>query len=78
MSTPDPSLQRVRESTDVNAYVTSSRKTVSQGETASPHGRGARSYAVCVCGARAPEMGHFDLSQAAWLRWLDTSARVTT
>ena len=23
-------------------------------------------------------MGHFDLSQAAWLRWFDTSARVTT
>ena len=24
------------------------------------------------------EMGHSDVSQAAWLRWLDTSARVTT
>ena len=24
------------------------------------------------------EMGHSDLSQDAWLRWFDTSARVTT
>ena len=28
--------------------------------------------------AEETEMGHFDLSQAAWLRWFDTSARVTT
>ena len=27
---------------------------------------------------RMPEMGHSDLSQDAWLRWFDTSARVTT
>ena len=26
----------------------------------------------------ATEMAHSDLSQDAWLRWFDTSARVTT